>query len=343
MRPPFPHVAVILGDPRLSDSYKLDGQYGDEDRKNVDILKDALGRLDGYSFVYLDNHELLLDTLRRETPDFVLNLCDTGFRNQASRELNVPAYLELLDIPYSGATPSCMVLTLDKAIVRSVAGGLGVPVPAEHYLAPDDPADDLPDIYPALIKPSKTDGSQGITQNAVVHDPAAARAYISEVREMLPGEPLLFQEFLSGTEYGVGVIGNIGDKITVLPPLMVDYSRLDPSLPRILGYESKAIPGSPYWTDIDIVPADLDDRQRQTLESLALRLYDRFGFRDYGRFDFRTAADGTIKLMEINTNPAWSWDGKLAHMTRLSGREYHEMFALILDAAQRRAASLTKN
>ena len=33
-------------------------------------------------------------------------------------------------------------------------------------------------------------------------------------------------------------------------------------------------------------------------------LFRRLGLRDYGRFDFRIAAYGEPKLMEINPNPA---------------------------------------
>jgi hypothetical protein len=38
-------------------------------------------------------------------PDLVVNFCDTGFRNQAAQELSIPAYLDMLGIPYTGAAP----------------------------------------------------------------------------------------------------------------------------------------------------------------------------------------------------------------------------------------------
>ena len=48
----------------------------------------------------------------------------------------------------------------------------------------------------------------------------------------------------------MGLIGNPGLGFTVLPPLEVDYSGLEPDLPRILSYESKFDPSSPYFTEI---------------------------------------------------------------------------------------------
>lgn len=335
---PFPDVTVILGDPRLGDSYKAGGTYGEEDLDNVERLKQALLGLDGYRFRFLDDHTSLVRTLVESPPEFVLNLCDTGFRNHSAHELNIPALLELLDVPYSGATPSCMVLTLDKAIVRSVAAELGIPVPRETFIE----IQGRPDIegfrFPALVKPAKTDGSLGITQDAVVDTPDAAWDYIERVRAQLPGENLLLQEYLPGTEYGVGLVGN-GDRIEAFPPLRVDYDALDPALPRILGYESKALPGSPYWTDIRIVPANIDDDLRNHLVRQARLLFERFGFRDYGRFDFRTDTAGTVRLMEVNANPAWSWDGKLAFMAGFAGLDYTAFIRLLLETAQRRVAS----
>jgi D-alanine-D-alanine ligase len=146
------------------------------------------------------------------------------------------------------------------------------------------------------------------------------------------------QEFLSGTEYGVGVIGNPETGFTVLPPLEVDYEGLDPGLPRLLGFESKAMPDSPYWSDIHFREARLSAEDRARIETAATTMFERLSLRDYGRFDFRADAAGRIKFMECNPNPAWSNDGKLAYMAGFAGMEYRDMLRLILETAQARAA-----
>src|SRR3546814_17372208 len=74
----------------------------------------------------------------------------------------------------------------------------------------------------------------GITSEAVVHTPGEAVRYLTRLREMLPGRPILIQEYLTGTEYSVGIVGNPGQGYHVLPLLEVDYSGLDPALPPIL-------------------------------------------------------------------------------------------------------------
>lgn len=339
----FPDVTVILGDPRLPDPTKVGHVYSAEDLEAVERVKAALAELDGYRFTWLNDHGTLIRDLVAAPPAFVLNLCDTGFRNIAADELYVPALLDMLGVPCSGAGAAGMVLCYDKGLVRAVAAVHGVPVPAEHFVEPGDEDGPLPLGFPALIKPCRADGSVGITRESVVADAAAARAYLKRLFAELPGRGALVQEFLSGPEYSVCLIGNPGHGFAVLPWLEVDYGGLDPDLPRILSYESKTVPDSPYWTQLRYrQAADLDEGSRQRLAAHARCLFERLDCRDYARFDFRADADGEIKLMEVNHNPAWCWDGKLNLMAGFAGMSYSALMGLILDAAQRRCAAVTR-
>ncbi|MFH1921365.1 MAG: methyltransferase domain-containing protein [Planctomycetota bacterium] len=334
--PPFPKVTVVLGDPRLPDEVKPGGHFNEADLDTVVRMRQALAELTEYRFEYLDNHASILADLRAERPDFVLNLCDEGFNNDAFRELHVPALLEMLEIPYSGAGPACLGLCYSKALVRSIADSLNVPTPLETYLDPDDQSATLPSVFPALVKPNYGDSSIGITQDAVVETPEQLVVYLAKLRKMLPGRPVLIQEFLSGPEYTVGVIGNPGQGFQMLPVLGVDYTGLDPQFPQILGYESKWDPDSAYWTDVKYVEADLDEETKRTLYDYSGLLFERLACRDYARFDFRADADGNIKLLEVNPNPGWCWDGKFNLMASFAGLRYAALLRLILQAAQYR-------
>lgn len=332
-RRPGLRVCVLTGDPRLPDATKRDQRYNEEDFATHRAMREALESFSGYRFTFFDDHAALLDRFREDPPDLVLNFCDTGFRNLATQELHVPALLEVLGIPYSGASPACMAICYDKQIVRLVAEALGIPVPREAYLPAGQPPDALPDIYPALIKPNHGDGSVGIRMDAVVRSRAEAEACIARVRAELPGRALLIQEYLPGPEYGVGLIGNPDTGLTALPALEVDFSGLPAGLNPILSFESKALPDSPYWTEIRFRRAAADERLLADLAGHARRLFARLGCRDYARFDFRCAADGVPRLMEVNPNPAWANDGKLAFMAGFAGIAYPDMLKMILDAA----------
>lgn len=326
-------VGVLFGDPRLPYPYSVDGRFGEEEIEGAARARDALDSLEGYRCTYLDDHERLIDDLRKDPPDLALNLCDTGYRNVWELERNIPALLELLSIPYTGSDPMAISVSTDKALVSMAAARLGIPVPNETHV--DLSADPLvlPTSYPALIKPNNSGGSFGITESCVVNDAAEAEGYLRWMAGELQPPEAVIQDFLTGTEFTVGLIGNPADGYTVLPPLEVDYSALDAALPPVLTYSSKADPDSPYWNKLSFKRAEIDDVTYGQLVDSCAKLFKRLGFRDYARLDFRNGPDGQPRLLDANTNPTWYWDGKMAMMAGWAGYDYAGLLRLILDAA----------
>ena len=120
-----------------------------------------------------------------------------------------------------------------------------------------------------------------------------------------------------------------------LPIIEEDYSVLPYDLPQICGYEAKWDPLSPYWK-IHSIAADLPIATTQFLQASCLKLFERVGCRDYARFDWRLDSNGTPRLLEVNPNPGWCWDGHLAKMSKLSEISYPEMLHKIIQAAEQR-------
>jgi D-alanine-D-alanine ligase len=327
-------VAVLLGDPGRPNSVMPDRPFGDDHLCAVAELHKALEVLPGYSFEYLTAHETLLDDLRvrRGSVDLVFNLCDEGYRNRPDRELHIPALLDLLELPYTGAGPACLALCFDKSIVRHIARDLGVPVAGGRIYAGSG---DYP--FPAIVKPARADGSWGITQRSVVANLAELHAAVFHLRGdfQYHGE-ILVEEFLPGMDFTAGIIGNRGS-YHVLPPLEDSYADLPPGLPRLCGYEAKWLPASPYWK-IKPVPAALLPEQQRLVSDASIAMAERLECRDYVRCDWRLDAAGNPRLLEVNPNPGWGWegDGHFAKMARLAGIGYPEMLAAILCAARRR-------
>ncbi len=335
-------VTVLLGDPRLPDQVKRNGEFNPEDLDTVRRLKDALAELPGYQFRYLDNHKTIERDLSDLRTDLVFNLCDEGLNNDPFKELHVPAMLERIGLAYTGAGPSALGACYDKGLVRAVAMTLDVPVPLETYVRPGDQGATLPSVFPAILKPNYGDSSQGITKDAVVKNTKGLLDYLDKLRVDFPRRPILVQEYLTGAEYTVTLVGNPDQGLRPLPILEVDYSKLDAKLPRILGYESKWEPESPYWTQISYHEASLPDHISGQLVEHSARLFERLGCRDYARFDFRADAKGEIKLLEVNPNPGWCWDGKVNLMASIGGMRYAELLRQILLAAEERLGIVPK-
>lgn len=336
-------VIVILGDPIKPDPLKPLRVFDDDDFYTVDQLKGALRELEqngNYQFTYLTNHDTLIQDLiklkERGRVDLVFNLCDEGYFNDARKELHVPALLDILRIPYTGAESQCLAYCYDKSLVRGIAKEMKISVPEAFFIKPEDTTFDLPFDFPVIVKPNFGDSSFGITQRSVAYGIEELMNAISEIREKFGyDKPTLVEEFLTGKDLSIGIIGNPPESYTPLPITEEDYSGLPPELPRICGYEAKWLPESPYW-NIKSIPAQLPEDTEKVIVECCLKLFERLECRDYCRFDWRIDSQGNPKLLEVNPNPGWCWDGHLAKMAKIAGISYVEILRRILEANEQR-------
>ncbi|MGA1980494.1 MAG: methyltransferase domain-containing protein [Sedimentisphaerales bacterium] len=335
---PTNNLVVILGDPSKPDILKPLRVFDDDDFYTIDQMKNALRKLNKYQITYLDNHDSLYNDLVKLKPktDFVLNLCDEGYCNDARKELHIPSLLEVLDCPYTGSGPQCLAFCYDKSLVRGIAMEMQIPVPDAFFIKPQDDTFELPFESPVIVKPNFGDSSFGITRRSVASTIEEIVNAISEIREKFGYEkPILVEEFLTGKDLTVGIVGNLSESYAVLPIIEEDYSALPPEMPRICGYEAKWLPDSPYW-NIHSVPANLPAETEKFVIECCLKLFERLDCRDYSRFDWRLDSKGSPKLLEVNPNPGWCWDGHLAKMAKLAGMSYSELLEAILQAAEER-------
>jgi D-alanine-D-alanine ligase len=332
------NIVVILGDPAKPDPLKPLCVFDDDDFYTIDQMKNALRNLNKYNITYLTNHDSLYKDLvdHKSKADFVLNLCDEGFGNDPTKELHVTALLEMLGLPYTGSGPQCLAFCYDKSLIRGIAKETLVPVPEGIFIQPEDDIYGLSFGLPVLVKPNFGDSSFGITQRSVAYSMEELVNAVAEIREKFGYEkPILVEEFLTGKDITIGIIGNLPEPYMVLPIIEEDYSALPPELPRVCGYEAKWLPDSPYW-NIKSVPANLPEATEKYVIECCLKLFERLECRDYCRFDWRLDSKGNPKLLEVNPNPGWCWDGHLAKMSKLAGISYSEMLGAIIRAAETR-------
>ncbi len=337
------NVVVLLGDPTKPDIIKPSNVFDDDDFITIGKLKDAVQMLPGYRFTFLNAHHTFYNDLLRQRAkiDFVLNLCDEGFNNEARKELHVPALLEMLDIPYTGSGPQCLAYCYDKSLIRGIAKEMGIPVAEAFFVKAEDNVFDLQIDFPVIAKPNFGDSSFGITQQSVANSIEELNDAILKIRHNFGYEnPILVEEFLTGKEISIGIIGNPPESYTILPIVEEDYSQLPANLPKICGYEAKWLPDSPYFKLLKSIPAVLPDDDEKSVIENCVKLFARLDCRDYCRFDLRLDTNGVPKLLEVNPNPGWCWDGHLAKMASISDISYSKLLEMILQASELRISQI---
>lgn len=333
------NVAVVMGDPKKPDIIKPSTVFDDDDYNTIQKLKIALSSLEDYRFTYVNNHNLLITDLvkLKSKVDYVFNLCDEGYSNDALKELHVPALLEILDIPYTGSNPQCLAYCYDKSLIRGIAQEMGIPVADAFYIKPEDNVFEMNIAFPVIAKPNFGDSSFGITQKSVAYSVEELNDAIIKTRDKFGyDKPILVEEFLSGKDLTLGIIGNVPEAYQVLPIVEEDYSRLPADLPKICGYEAKWLEDSPYFKLLRSIPAVLPEETEKLIIEYSMKLAERLDCRDYSRYDWRLDSKGVPKLLEVNPNPGWCWDGHLAKMAQIEGINYPTMLRNILTSAEQR-------
>jgi D-alanine-D-alanine ligase len=305
---------------------------GPERRQKIDRehVVEAL-RANGYdASLYELRDEGALLALANTDADLVFNMVE-AYAGDDSREPHVAAFLDLLELRYTGAGPHTLFLAQDKALAKKSFDFHGIRTPrfASSYKGKLEHVDDLE--FPLIVKPANEDGSVGIDAGAVVRTLRELMERVSMIQERFDS-PALIEEYIEGREMYVGVIGN--DKPFALPVVELDLSNLPEGMPRIAGQEVKWDKGSEaYEATRSAAARDLDPDVARRLQDTGLQVYSALKMRDYGRVDMRLTPDGRIYVIEANPNPWLAPEAELAIAAALAGRSYVELIGQIVELA----------
>jgi D-alanine-D-alanine ligase len=271
--------------------------------------------------------------LQEIRPDVIFNLCESVYGN-ARLEMNIPALLDLMRIPYTGSSPLTLGLCQDKGKVKDILSSQGILTP--RYKIFDREAGSLKgNVFPIIVKPLHEDGSLGISKESVVHNDEALNRQIRYVIEKYH-QPALVEEYIEGRELNVGLIETNG-KVAPLPISEIDYSEFPVGIPRICGYEAKWVQESiEFQKSKPVCPAPLEWVMQKRVEHLAIKVFKLFGCRDYARVDMRIDRDGKIYLLEVNPNPDISPPSGMARAVRAQGMSYPEFIGKVIEKALQR-------
>jgi D-alanine-D-alanine ligase len=318
------------GEPPAAQDYKKEIESSDEAEFDVARTLLAAGhqvRMLGFR----DDFDQLVDGLRAEPADVVFNLSER-YRLQSGLDYTVAAVLEMLDMPYTGASSEGLMLARDKALTKKVLAYEGIRIP--HFMvcrraAPVQRPSDL--RFPLIVKPLNEDASVGIAQASVVRDDDALKERVSFVHDKFATDAIV-EEFIAGRELYIGVMGN--DPPVAFPPIEMVFATDSTVESRIATFKAKW--SVKYRTSRGIqneIAKNLSAEVRQRLAEVSLRAYQAAGLRDYGRIDVRLAHDDAIYVVEANPNPYLADGEDLAWAAEEGGHHYQDLIEKIAEMA----------
>ncbi len=283
----------------------------------------------GHEVVDLEATQDLPIVLATTPVDIVFNIAE-GWRGR-NRESQVPALLELLDIPYTGSDPATLSLALDKALAKKVVRAAGVDTPAFQLMVTGrERLDKQFTRWPLMVKPVAEGSSKGVVRKSVVHTEAELREVVKEMLERYE-QPALIEEFIGGREFTVGLLGERRPK--VLPPMEIVFTDKSDKTP-VYRFEDKLEANERIKYE---VPAKLEPAQLERMRTLARTAFMALGCRDVARIDFRMDDTGRLYFLECNPlpglTPGWS---DLVLIAQGEGMDYRALIGEILSGAIRR-------
>jgi len=205
----------------------------------------------------------------------------------------------------------------------SVAGKAGNAQPKD---VGNDAAPENPFGFPVFVKPARLGSSVGITK---AHDERELRAGVELAFEH--DEKVLVEEFVSGIEVEVGVLGNREPFASLVGEIAVTSNEW-------YDYSAKYDAGE---MDL-IVPARITEEQTARVQQLAVQAFVATECEGMARVDCFVRDDGEVLVNELNTIPGFTETSVYAQLFEASGIPYPELLerliGLALERSERRAS-----
>ena len=322
------------------------------DREKYDVLPVGITREGEWVLPSVDaaRFELTSGALPEVTPEVgreIAGLAEAGpvdvvfplLHGPYGEDGTIQGLLELAGLPYVGAGVLASAVGMDKAYMKLVFAGHGLPVapyvvvkPREWEESPSAVVDRVQARlrFPVFVKPARAGSSLGVTRVDYLTGLSEA---IEEARVHDP--KVLVEQGVEGREIECAVLGGragAAPRASVPGEIVVDHDQAG-----FYDFESKYLSATHARTD---APADLPEEVAERVRELAVEAFEAIGAEGLSRVDCFVTPDGEVLLNEINTMPGFTPISMYSKMWEASGLPYTELVDELIQLALERPTGL---
>jgi D-alanine-D-alanine ligase len=207
--------------------------------------------------------------------------------------------LDAIGVAYTGEGAAGSRAAFDKIETKTRFGRAGVPTCAWKIIGRGESLEWPP---PCVIKAPRQGSSVGVH---IIRSTSEISAALDDCFQY--GEQVLVEEFFSGRELTVGILGDQALPIVEIVPHEGFYD-----------YEHKYTKGASDYH----VPANLDPAVTDNIQAAALAACRALGLEVYSRVDILLAPDGRLNVLEINTIPGMTETSLLPKAAAVAGLDF---------------------
>ncbi|MGI5493073.1 D-alanine--D-alanine ligase family protein [Microtetraspora malaysiensis] len=310
------HVLVLAGG--LSYEREVSIRSG---RRVSEVLRAA-----GVVVETRDTDATLVPAVLADPPDAVFVTLHGG----AGEDGAIRSVLELLNVPYVGATPDACRVAYDKPTAKAVVRSWGLNTPDSISL-PKETFHDLGATavlarivdrlgLPLFVKPSRGGSALGASIVRSAEELPAAM-----VGCFAYGDTVLIEKYIAGVEVAVSVI-DLGDGPVALPPVEIVPDS------GVYDYAARYTAGHTEF----FAPARLSPEDAEACAAMAVTAHAALGLRDISRTDLIVDETGRPYFLEVNVAPGMTETSLLPMAAEAAGRDLGSLCKGLLELAARR-------
>jgi len=278
--------------------------------------------------VFNDLERLILD-LKRIEPHLVFNLTE-AFNNRRDQVAQIAAVFELLEIPYTGTQSLGLYLCQDKGLSKKILAHHRIRVPRWVTSHLQKPLRGLKSFqYPAFVKPSKEEASEGISRDSFVENEKDCLERVRYLHERFKSD-VMIEEFIPGREFYVSVLG--GRRLQGFPIRELCFREFPEDVPKFATFKTKW--DEPYrkkWGIRNEFARGLTEEQISEMHLICKKAFEFLHLSVFARFDLRLSEKGEIVMLEANPNPSLAtWDDFVLSAEK-SGLPFEGLIEKIVD------------
>lgn len=268
----------------------------------------------------------------------IFNLVES-IQGSASSVHLVPAMLEELGMPFTGASSWSLRHSTSKLLAKAVLAEHGLPTPAWLDMQGRGNAQ-TPGRF--IVKSVWEHASFGLDEDNVVHVSSRARLLAEmKARQGRLGGECFAEEYVSGREFNLAVVERDGLPL-VLAPAEILFAGYAKDKHRVVGFRAKWQEQSFEYQNtkrrLEFPESDAPLLRRLILA--AEQCWKAFALSGYARIDLRVDAKGRPWIIDVNANPCLSPDAGFQASCAASGLTFPDVVDLLLQsAASRKTAS----
>lgn len=330
--------AATYIDRNLVENYpeRIDDTFAEWDSmETINAVKCALEE-NNNTVVLIEADDNAYFKLKELKPEFVFNVAE-GFYG-ASRESQIPSMLEMLGIPFTGSDSITTGICHDKSRCKEILTYYNIPN-AKFFIAQKPILNGHDLNFPKFLKPLHEGSSKGIYNSSVAGNVKELNEEIERITSSY-GQPALVEDFVSGREFTVAMLGN-GDEVRVLPIVEINLDSVPEGFNKIYSYEVKwFFDTRENQLDIFKCPADVEPSVYESIEKVCKDTFRALRLHDWARIDVRLDVNNVPNIIEINPLPGILPDPAdnscYPKAARHAGMDYNAMINAVFNEAVKR-------